>query len=226
MTNLKTYNEFINRVNELGYMPLSSIAEGFPSVVSETLRGQWHTGDFETDPWQWKDRAAEEKKLAFGCILGGNKGFVSKRMYSYFYTLYRSGKTIEERREDGLVSREVWELYKLFNTKSTMDTAEIRREMGVTAKKDGSRLDSAIAELQKYYFITVSGNRRKINKLGQPYGWPANTYDKVENWVPAGWIENSHKIDLEDARDTIINTGLAFSSNLNEKQLMKILSIK
>jgi hypothetical protein len=226
MTNLKTYKEFVDRVNELGYMSLSNITEGFPSLTNETLREQWHTGDLESDPWQWKDRAAEEKKLAFGCILGGNKGFVSQRMYPFFYILNRSGKTLEERWADGLVSQEVRELYKLFNTKTLMDTAEIRREMGVTAKKGGSKLDNAIAELQKCYLITVAGNRRKLNKLGQPYGWPANIYDKVDNWVPAVWIENSHEIDLEVAREEVINTGLAFSSSLSEKQLMKILSIK
>lgn len=226
MNILENYNDFIDRVNELGFMALSNIQEGFPSLNAETSKEQWHTGDFETDPWQWKDRAAEEKKLAFGCILGGNKGFVSVKMYPYFYKLCKPGMSIEQRWQDGLISAELWNLWQLFNKKTLLDTAQIRQELGVTAKNGGSRLDRAIVELQKEYFITVAGNRRKLNKLGQPYGWPANTYDKVENWAPADWIDSSNEIDIDDARQVIISTGLSNSKGVNEKQLIKILALK
>lgn len=58
----------------------------------------WHTGDPDTDPWCWKDKVAEEKQIAFGCILGGYKGFVSARMYSVFYTAFHPKEHMEERR--------------------------------------------------------------------------------------------------------------------------------
>ena len=73
MTMINNYNEFLNRVNELGFMALSNIFPGFPALSEETPKEIWHTGDYNTDPWCWKDRAAQEKQLAFGCILGGNK---------------------------------------------------------------------------------------------------------------------------------------------------------
>ncbi|HEX2925118.1 MAG TPA: hypothetical protein VHP38_02490 [Ruminiclostridium sp.] len=223
---LRNYNEFIDRVNELGFMALSNIVDGFPSLASETSKFQWHTGDPETDPWQWKDRAADEKKLAFGCILGGNKGFVASQMYPYFYRCFKPQVSMEQRWQEGQASPEVWKLWQLFNTKTLLDTAEIRHELGVTAKTGGSRLDRAIIELQRDFFITVAGNRRKLNKLGQPYGWPANTYDRVENWAPAEWIGNCDEIDIDDARQTIINTGLSTGKGLTEKQLLKLLAIR
>jgi len=64
-------------------MALSNILPDFPSLIKETPKEIWHTGDPDTDPWCWKDRAAEEKQIAFGCILGGHKGFVSSRLYSF-----------------------------------------------------------------------------------------------------------------------------------------------
>jgi len=73
---LATYQDFIHRVEELGFLPMSNILLGYPSLGAETPGHIWHTG-LETDPWQWKDRAAGEKQLAYGCILGGHKGFVS-----------------------------------------------------------------------------------------------------------------------------------------------------
>lgn len=38
---------------------------------------------------------AEEKGLAFGCILGGHKGFVSPRMYSIFYAAFHPKEPME-----------------------------------------------------------------------------------------------------------------------------------
>ncbi len=226
MAILKSYNDFIDRVNELGFMALSNIHEGFPSLSSETSKNQWHTGEFDSDPWQWKDRAAEEKKLAFGCILGGNKGFVSARMYPYFYRAYKPTLSMEERWEQGVISPELWNLWKLFNDKTLMDTAEIRKDMGVTAKSGGSKLDRAIVELQKEYFITVAGNRYKLNKQGEPYGWPANIYDKVDSWAPFEWIEKTCNTNVEESRETIISTCLSICKGMDIKQLTKTLALK
>ena len=84
---LNTYDEFIARVEALGFMALSPLVPGLPSLGGETAESQWHTG-LDSDPWRWKDRAAEEKRLAYGCILGGHKGFVTRRMYPIFYAAF------------------------------------------------------------------------------------------------------------------------------------------
>jgi len=62
---LITYEEFLHRVDELGFMALSDFLAGFPSVSEETLEENWHTGDPDTDPWCWKQRAATEKPKSF-----------------------------------------------------------------------------------------------------------------------------------------------------------------
>lgn len=225
MAILKNYNEFVERVNELGFMALSDILPGFPSVSAETLKEAWHTGDADTDPWCWKDRAAEEKQLAFGCILGGNKGFVSAGMYPYFYAFYQPKESMEDRWLHGLISPEVNALWKLFQTKTLLNTSDIRYEMAV-GKKGGGKVDNAIVELQKQYYITVAGNRRKLNKSGQPYGWPANVYDRVENWVPAPWLAECCDLDKDEAGQYIVETGLSISDNVKEAGLRKVLSIR
>ena len=111
---LRIYKDFLGRVDELGLMALSNILPGFPSLTEETPKEIWHTGDINTDPWCWKDRAAEEKRLAFGCILGGHKGFVSARMYSLFYTAFHPQEHMEERRASGQISQTVWQLWQFF----------------------------------------------------------------------------------------------------------------
>ncbi len=224
MAFIKNYGEFIERVNELGFMPLSDILPGLPSLAAETRKEAWHTGDFDTDPWCWKDKAAGEKQLAFGCILGGHKGFVSSGMYPYFYACCRPEETMEERWRQGVVSPEVKELWKLFETKTLLNTSDIRREAGV-GKKGGSKVDRAIVELQKHYYITVAGNRRKIGKSGEPYGWPANVYDRVVDWAPAGWLDKCADLEKAEAGCYIIDTGLKMGNNLKEADLRKVLAI-
>jgi len=157
----------------------SGILTGLPSLSAETPKENWHTGDPDVDPWCWKDRAAEEKRLAFGCILGGYKGFVSPRMYSFFYAALHPKEPMEVRRVSGHISQTVWQLWQLFEEKTMLNTSDIRKEMGVTLKRGDSKVDRAIQEMQQYYYITVAGSRRKTDKYGKPYEWSANVYDKV-----------------------------------------------
>lgn len=225
MAQLCNYQDFLERVNELGFMPLSGILSGLPSLSEDTPKEIWHTGDPDTDPWCWKDRAAEEKRLAFGCILGGHKGFVSARMYQVFYIACHPEESMEERQASGYVSQTTWRLWQLFEKKTSLDTADIRHEMDVSKKKGGSKVDTAIKELQQQYYITVAGNRRKTDKYGNPYGWPANVYDKVINWVPAEWMKGNLGLLREDARNTILDAGVAIGNNISRIELAKVLGM-
>ena len=225
MAQLCKYEAFLYRVEELGFMAFSKILEGFPSLAEETPERIWHTGDPETDPWRWKDRAAQEKKTAFGCILGGHKGFVAPRLYKLFYCACRPQKSMEERRYDGLVSQSTWDLWKLFEQNAAMDTGEIRRSLGVTKKKGSSRVDSAISELQQQYYITVAGSRQRTDKFGQPYGWHINIYEKVEDWAPKEWLDNSLDLGQAEAIETILDIGARIGTNVDRGNLAKILKL-
>lgn len=223
MSQLLSYEDFLKRVDELGFMALSNVLPGLPSLTEETPKEIWHTSNMETDPWCWKDRAAEDKRLAFGCILGGHKGFVSARMYPTFYKAYHPKESMEERRFSGLINQTVWQLWQLFEEKTLLNTSDIRLEMGVTQKKGGSKVDRAIIELQKYFYITVAGNRRKTDKYGHPYGWPANVYDKPLNWVPEKWMTAQNDVSVEEAREEILDVGIATGKNLNHSELKRVL---
>jgi len=222
---LKRYEDFLDRVDELGFMALSSVLPGLPSLLEETPGENWHTGDPDTDPWQWKNRAADEKRLAFGCILGGHKGFVAARMYPLFYQAFHPREHMEERWASCQISQTVWQLWRLFEEKTLLNTSDIRREMGVTLKKGGSKVDRAITELQQYYYITVAGSRQKADKYGQPYGWPANVYDKVDNWAPEEWLKSDPDLSCEEARETILDNGIAVGKNIKRSELAKTLGI-
>lgn len=219
---LKTYDEFILKVNELGFLPFSGrFPEGFPLLQSETTEEQWHTGDPETDPWQWKDRAAQDRELAFGCILGGNKGFVAKRLYPLFYAAFSPAETMDERHDYGELSQATWDLYRLFADGAELSTADVRKALGVTKSTGAGQVDTALKTLQKEYVITVCGNKRKVSFDGLEYGWPANTYCLVEHWAPSGWLDGASETDSSEARSRILDIGCSFGSHIDRAALSK-----
>lgn len=204
---LITYQDFLKRVDELGFMSLGDRA--FPALFEEVENGWANTDDPETDPWRWKDRIAQEKKAAFGCILGGHRGFVSARMYPLFLAAYQPEEAMELRRAYGKINQTTWQLWQLFEANIALSTDEIRLEMGVSRKLGGSRVDASLRELQRGYYITVAGSKRKISKRGEPYGWPSCVYETVDSWAPEDWIRGIDKIDPLEAREEILDAGMA-----------------
>jgi hypothetical protein len=223
MRHIRTYEDFINTVEALGFMAFSDIIPGWTSLNQQTLMEQWHTGDPETDPWQWKDRVAQEKRLAFGCLLNGHKGFITKKWFPVFYKAYHPEESFEERWENGQIKQTVYKVYGLFSEGSSLSTDEIRRAMGVTKKQGAGAIDTALKLLQQEYYITVSGNRRKVNAQGEPYGWPSNTYERIEDWAGADWL--STELTREAARQRILETVLGQCQNPDIRKVTRVLGL-
>jgi len=221
MALLTTYQDFIHRVDELGFLSMSNILPGLPSLSTETPRNIWHTG-LDTDPWKWKDRAAEEKKLAYGCILGGHKGFVCAQMYPVFYAAYHPVEPMPERWAAGTLNLLTWKLWLLFEEKHTVNTSQARKLIGVSAKKGGSQVDTALYELQQDFYITVSGNMQKVSLDGRLYGWPSNLYTRVADWLPASWITSSNEWQRDDARVSILDNVYAINKSLERKSIARV----
>jgi hypothetical protein len=223
MTYLTSYQDFVERVDELGFLFLSRALDGFPSLGAETRDAAWHTGDEESDPWRWKDRAAQEKRLAYGCILGGHKGFVSARMYSLFYAACHPPEPMPECWASGIVKQTTWQLWQVFEQKRLLNTSEVRREMGVSASSGASRVDAAMQELQAGYYLTTAGVRRKIAKNGQPFGWPNTVFDRVRDWAPPEWLSEAPGLRRREAWEMILETGLEIANGVDRQALARIL---
>lgn len=223
---LETYKDFINAVEALGVLSLyGKFVEGFPKLSNMTLESAWHTGDQDTDPWQWKTRAVVDHKLAFGCLLGGYKGFISRDMYSLFYTACRPENSLEERFENGTVSRAAMGVYELFRKGSVLSTDQIRKEMGVSKKDGVSQVDRAIVLLQKEFYIAVCGSKCKTGLDGREYGWPSNTYCLVEDWAE-DWLAKECMLTREEALEHIMEHCEAWGKEFDRKKLRKILGKK
>jgi hypothetical protein len=222
---LTTYEDFVARVESLGFMALSTLLSGLPSLGDETKESLWHTG-LDDDPWRWKDRVAEEKRLAYGCILGGHKGFVAQRMYPIFYAAFHPTLSMPERRTSGTVNQRTWQLWQLFEEKGTLNIHQVRQTLGVSRKHGAGAVDTAIQQLQREYYITVDGNERKISAKGEFYGWPVIRYRRVIDWAPTDWLDSANDWSVEEARELILDEGVTMSKVVNHLDLAKKLGLR
>lgn len=225
VTLLTTYEDFIARVEALGFMALSPLLPGLPSLGGETTESSWHTG-LDSDPWRWKDRAAEEKRLAYGCILAGHKGFVTQRMYPIFFAAYHPPLSMPERWFSGTVNQQVWQIWQLYEDNSALTISRVRQIMGASRKQGANAVDAAIQQLQHEYYITVDGNERKVSAKGQLYGWPVIRYRRVVDWAPAGWLEGAKDWSAEEARELILDDGAAGAAGVKRQDLAKKLALR
>ena len=219
---LDTYCDFVHYVNTTGFMPMSeSFPVDIPSLGQMTNREQWHTSDRDTDPWQWKDRAPAERALAFGCILGGYKGFISRELYPVFYALMRPKGTLEEMYDDGKISRLTLDVYALFETNSELASYEIREVLKLGKSVSTAKIDRSVTDLQAMFMLTVCGNKRKTTYDGREYGWAANLYARAEDWH-ADWLEGEMP-SVEEAREQITAAVKQINNSADELTLFQTL---
>jgi hypothetical protein len=223
MAHLQRYEDFLQRIDACGLMALSKNNLGLPFLGAETLPEQWHTGDPETDPWRWKDRAAEEKRAAYGCILGGQKGFVAGWLYPAFYTALHPARPMPERWASGEMKQTTWQLWQLFEKHPLLNTSDVRRLMGVSKSKGAGKVDAGIQQLEREFYITTAGVRQKIAQNGRPYGWPATVYDRIQHWAPPEWLAEAARLSQRQARLEILDAAAALGSDVDLPALEHLL---
>lgn len=75
---IKTSQELVDYVNEVGFLPLfKNSVKGF-SVEEMTASDSWWAGVPGEDPWEWREVIAAEGNLAYGKLFGNRAGYISK----------------------------------------------------------------------------------------------------------------------------------------------------
>lgn len=202
---LQTYDDFINYINTKKIVPLSKLMDGWKSISELTKRENWHTGIDETDPWRWKDIAAEKRDCAYGCLLGGKKGFVSRDILPIFYSAFKNCMSIDEMYQEGTISKIAYDAWQIILDKGSIPIFDLRYMMGVTKKKGASSLDTALRDLQMMAEVSISGSRQKINKQGIPYGWRSNVYMPFDSWSGKQIINMAKDYEKSEAKDILIS---------------------
>ena len=221
------FEEFCEEIIKCGFSMGGGNAKGIYAVVpfdwQTTIPGcpvKWHTGDPETDPWEWRMRVLEERKdIAYGKVFFGTSGYITKEWYPYFLTVRRSGMDFSEWYEEGKANQLEKLIYDAIRENKKIALHDIKTVCGITKETSG-QFDKALTNLQKNLFVTMCGRMPKLNKKGEPYGWNSTVFCTVETF----WGEDLFTdISYEEAYQKIHDQILRLNPDAEEKVIRKFI---
>ncbi len=215
---LRTPEELISFVNEVGFLPLfANSVPGF-SAEEHTEAGKWWSGDPERDPWEWREIIARSGKVAYGKFFDRKAGFVSKEWMPYFVNCRRSGYDFDALWDDEKASFRQKKIMDLFLTEKELFSYEIRQKAGFG--KDGDKnFEGVLTDLQMSFYLCVRDFRQRTGKNGTPYGWPVAVCTTPEHLWGYDLIASGYGEAPEVSRERIRDRVRELWHGVTDKQL-------
>lgn len=167
---LRTVEELIRRVEEMGFLPLfSNTVPGF-SVEEMTAARHWFGGDAERDPWVWRILAARSGRVAYGKFFDKKAGFLSLDWLPVFANWRRDGYDFDARYDDGKASLREKKIMELFETREELFSFEAK-ELAGFHKGGEKNFEGTVTRLQMQSYLVLKDFRCRKNKYGEDFGW-------------------------------------------------------
>ncbi len=190
ITTVYTYDEMKVYIGEIGFLPLSNLVPGYPSLASLTNPGSWHTDSPETDPWLWRVRLADERVVAYGKFVKKKPVFVTVDLFPYVRSVLADSRPVAKRYQDGLVSRTAYTVFQAIEAHGTIDARELRTIVGMRDKEQKAPFEKAVEELQSSLDIVITGSASRSNDQGEPVGWKSMCFQPTGMWMDLGGIDS------------------------------------
>lgn len=224
---VNSFNEFCDELLKSGFSMGGGNAKGIYAIVPFDWKTSipgcpivWHTGDAETDPWEWRMRVLEERNdIAYGKVFFSAGGYITKEWYPYFLEVRRQGVTFDEWYHEGKAGLLEKKIYEAIEQNGHMALHDLKRECSITKESTG-QFDRALTSLQKNLFITMCGRKQKVSSLGKPYGWNSTVFTTVEKF----WGEDlTADISVDEAYNKIRERILLLNLEAKEKDIKKFI---
>ena len=189
---LKSLDELIGLVRQIGFLPLfSNSIPGF-SVEERVTAEQWWTEEEATDPWRWREILSDHPDITYGKFFNRSAGFVSKEWFPIFANYRRNGYDYDSLFEDDLASVKSKKIMDAFEMDdSCMGKSLLSSDLRNIAGKD----ESTLVQLQMQTYLVISGFRQRKNKRGEDYGWRLAVYETPETKWGQAHVTSSYSED-------------------------------
>jgi hypothetical protein len=227
--NLNNYNDFVRIMLASGFSIGGGNDEGIYAIVDydwlTVPPGSpivWHTGDLETDPWEWRVRVLNERSdIAYAKCFFKKSGYITQEFYPFFLTLRRGCLDFDDEYTDGKISHYAKRIYEAISEYGELPLQEIKR-LGGFGRDEKSKFDSALTELQMRLYLTISGTRRRMNSKGEEYGWESTMFCTTEQfWRNADVFDRAAMLDEDTAYAVIRERVLKLNPAADEKKIHK-----
>jgi hypothetical protein len=228
---LNNFDDFVAALLDAGFSTGSGHAEGVYAVVPFAwdepppfrTRVRWHTGDPETDPWEWRIRVLEERNdIAYAKMFFKKSGYITKEWYPYFLAARRKGMDFDEEYARGTIGGCAKRIYGVVRDRGALPLHEMKR-LGGFSREEKSRFDAAVIELQMKLYITICGARQKASLAGGEYGWRSTVFRAVETFWDRTVFERAGKISAREAADRITERIYELNPGADAKKVRKFI---
>ena len=228
---ITNYNSFVEALLNAGFSMAGGNSDGIYAVIdwgwNEPLPYDtpiaWHTGNPDTDPWEWRMRVLEERDdIAYSKFFFKKSGFITREWYPYFLAVRRSG-TFEDTYARGVISHEAKRVYDVLSQSDATPSHIAKQEAGFT-KENKSAFERALVELQMQMFITTCGRRARTTKMGEEFDcWASAVFCTSEKFWGDDVFEQAAKISSSDAVSKITGQILKLNPDAQQKKIDKFI---
>jgi hypothetical protein len=175
---ITTYPEFVELVGQYKIFPFSDLIPEHPSLTSVVPSDSWHT-ETEFDPWIWRVKIVKDEHAAYGKFFGSKLTFIHVDLFPHIPVLLSQGKSVDERYSSGLMSQEARNIYHIIKGAGNIDSRNLRKESGLTAKEQKKDYDRALVDLQNFADIVITG----AQEADFEGGWSSMCFESSDHWL-------------------------------------------
>ena len=172
---LRTVEDAVRLILELGFLPLfSNDISGF-SVEERTCAADWWTDDPARDPWAWRQILSRQPGIVYGKFFDRRAGFLSAQWFPTFANYRRNGYDFDTLIDEGIAPHRAQKLMQPFLTDGLPNAAEFHsfalKALAGFGKGGEKNFEGVLTDLQMQTFLILGDFRQRLNRHGQPYGW-------------------------------------------------------
>ena len=184
---------------------------------------RWHTGDKETDPWEWRIRVLDERNdIAYSKLFFRKAGYITKEWYPYFLSVRRNNKSFEDEYRSGTISHFAKRIYDIVDECGNISLHEIRRIAGFS-RADKSKFERALTDLQMKMYLSICGTQQRISQMGKPYAWPSMVFCTTECFFGEEMFERATQISAVEAINKITEQVFILNPYAQEARVIKFI---
>ena len=199
---IKTIQHLADYIEKIGFLPLFKNDLPMFSVEEMTVSEHWWSGDCNIDPWMWREQIAAAGNIAYGKFFGKKAGFLSLKWLPYFANFRRDGYDFDALWEDGKAPYRLKMIMDIFDTAPQMISNQLKDAAGF-GKGGEKNFEGTITALQMQIYLCVKCFRKRINRNGEPYGWPIAVYTTPEALWGYDVVTAAYHEEPADSHDRI-----------------------
>lgn len=229
---IMNYADFLLALLEAGFSMGGGNAEGIYALLPWGWDEQppydtpvrWHTGDPETDPWEWRMRVLDEREdIAYAKVFFKKSGYMTRAWAPAFLAARREGKTLSQEYAEGLISAHAKRVYDAVRANEILPLHAIAPLCGFD-KEEKPKVERALVELQMKLYLTMCGRQRKVSRMGEEYGWFSTMFCTTEHFWGEAVFDEAARLNQNDAAARISRRVLSLNPQAGEKKIAKFIS--